>query len=150
MKQENQLQNSTKNKGFRFIIVGVVNTVIDFIILNVLSLIGVPKIAANTASTGVSMLFSFFMNKKWTFSSLSKNYLREIILFFVFTLFGLWVIQNGVMWLILTFVPHFGLPDWLFLNISKLVASVPSLIWNYLTYDRFVFRKDEVDGKNRN
>ena len=92
MKQENQLQDSTKNKGFRFIIVGVVNTVIDFIILNVLSLIGVPKIAANTASTGVSMLFSFFMNKKWTFSSSSKNYLREIILFFVFTLFGLWVI----------------------------------------------------------
>jgi putative flippase GtrA len=74
-----------------------------------------------------------------------------MVLFFVFSIFGLWVIQNGGMQLILVLVPHFGLPDWLFLNIAKVFASVPSLIWNYITYQKFVFREDsptETDPKS--
>lgn len=136
-------ENSTSNKGIRFVVVGFINTALDFLILNALSAIGVNKIVANTLSTGIAMIFSFFMNKKWTFNSNSKKYLREMVLFFGFTLFGLWIIQNGVMWLVLNYAPHFGLPDWIFLNIAKLCASVPSLIWNYLTYDRFVFRNSK-------
>jgi putative flippase GtrA len=136
-----------KSKKFRFVVVGGTNTVVDFAILNGLAAVGLPKIAANTASTGLAMTLSFFMNKKWTFNSASKNYLREVVLFIIFTLFGLWVIQNGAMWLILTFAPHFGLPDWVFLNLAKVIASAPSLIWNYLSYNRFVFK--EAHGQNR-
>ena len=85
------------------------------------------------------MVFSFFMNKKWTFRNAGQNYLRQVILFFIFTMIGIWVIQNGFIWLIQTFVPHFGLPDVLFDNAAKLIASVPSLIWNYITYNNIVF-----------
>lgn len=135
----------------RFAIIGVANTGLDFLILNVLVIVGLPEIAANTISTGIAMAFSFFMNKKWTFSSESKNYMQEIILFLVFTLFGLWVIQNGIIWLIVHYLPHFGLNDILLLNAAKLMASVFSLTWNYLTYDRFVFKKAEAEhGKDSN
>ena len=48
--------------------------------------------------------------------------------------------QSGCIWLIETYLPRFGLPDWLFANAAKVIASVPSLTWNYLTYNRFVFR----------
>ena len=137
--QPESAKNLTSKKPLRFAIIGVANTGLDFLILNVLVIVGLPEIAANTISTGIAMAFSFFMNKKWTFSSESKNYMQEIILFLVFTLFGLWVIQNGIIWLLVNHAPHFGLGDGLFLNVAKLIASPVSLTWNYLTYDRFVF-----------
>ena len=143
--QLESVKSSTSKKPLKFAIIGVANTGLDFLILNILVLIGLPQIAANTISTGLTMTFSFFMNKKWTFNSNSKNYAREVGLFIAFTLFGLWVIQNGVIWLTVHYLPHFGLSDLIVLNIAKLVASVFSLTWNYLTYDRFVFRK-KVSG----
>jgi putative flippase GtrA len=62
-------------------------------------------------------------------------------LFFVFTIIGIWVIQNGCIFLIQNFAPHFGLSDFLFANIAKIIASIPSLIWNYITYNKIVFRE---------
>ena len=126
-------------KPIRFVLVGISNTVLDFVVLNVLLFCGINILFANTISTGIAMLYSFFMNKKWTFRNAGQNYLRQVILFFIFTMIGIWVIQNGFIWLIQTFVPHFGLPDVLFDNAAKLMASVPSLIWNYITYNNIVF-----------
>lgn len=130
-------------KPLRFIIVGVSNTVVDFALMNIFKLVGLNLIVANTISTGIAMIYSFFMNKKWTFRNAGDNYIRQVILFFLFTIIGIWVIQNGFMWLINTYVPHFGLSDQLFANIAKLAASVPSLTWNYLTYNRFVFKENK-------
>lgn len=127
-------------KPVRFIIVGAINTVIDFGIMNILKFIGLPIIAANTISTGAAMVCSFFLNKKYTFKDAGNNYAREVILFFAFTMIGIWGIQNGAIYLITTYLPHFGLSDQLFANVAKLLASVFSLTWNYLTYNRVVFK----------
>ena len=143
-----QNKTSTK-KPLRFVIVGISNTVLDFVLMNIMRLVGLNLIVANTISTGTAMVYSFFMNKKWTFRNAGKNYLRQVVLFFIFTIIGIWVIQNGFIWLINTYTPHFGLSDTIFENVAKLVASVPSLIWNYLTYNFIVFRepKSEVESK---
>ena len=105
-----QNKTSTK-KPLRFIIVGISNTVLDFVLMNIMRLVGLNLIAANTISTGTAMVYSFFMNKKWTFRNAGKNYLRQVVLFFIFTIIGIWVIQNGFIWLINTYIPHFGLSD---------------------------------------
>ena len=86
------------------------------------------------------MMCSFFLNKKYTFHGAGNNYVREVILFFIFTMVGIWGIQNGAIYLITKYLPHFGLGDQLFANVAKLLASVFSLTWNYLTYNRFVFK----------
>lgn len=70
----------------RFIIVGSINTVIDFSILFTLATIfNTPKELANFISTFIAFLFSFFANKKYTFKSTSKNlttiYYRHAIWF---------------------------------------------------------------------
>ena len=135
-----QNKTSTK-KPLRFIIVGISNTVLDFVLMNIMRLVGLNLIVANTISTGTAMVYSFFMNKKWTFRNAGKNYLRQVVLFFIFTIIGIWVIQNGFIWLIETYSPHFGLSDQLFANVAKLAASIPSLIWNYITYNKIVFRE---------
>ena len=129
----------TKHRPLRFIVVGVSNTVLDFTLMNLLSLAGLNLIIANTISTGIAMIYSFLMNKKWTFRNAGQDYLRQVILFFVFTAIGIWVIQNGLIILAQHYLPRFGLPDQAFNNLAKLVASVFSLTWNYLTYNRFVF-----------
>ena len=99
-----------KNKAQigRFAIVGTINTIIDFGLLFSLTFLGLPKLAANTVSTGIAFVFSFFANKKYTFKSTSKNIKYEMVSFVIVTLFGLWVLQNGTIWLItpLNYLPR--------------------------------------------
>lgn len=126
----------------RFIIVGVINTALDFLLFNLLMRTVLPNaIIANTISTTIAMVFSFFVNKKWTFQDAGDQYVKQVVLFFVFTLFGLYVIQNSLIILIKNTIPHFGIDEQLFLNIAKLAASVGSMTWNYFTYKYFVFKK---------
>lgn len=132
-------------KPLRFVIVGAVNTVLDFSLMNIFRLAGLDIIIANTMSTGIAMVASFFLNKKWTFRNAGQNYTKQVVLFFVFTMIGIWIIQNGCIWLITTYVPHFGLTDQLFANLAKVIASIPSLMWNYITYAKIVFAKTNTD-----
>lgn len=133
-------------KPIRFVLVGISNTVLDFVVLNVLLFCGINILFANTISTGIAMLYSFFMNKKWTFRNAGNNYIREVILFFIFTIIGIWVIQNGCIYLLNLIVPDFGLPEVIYNNAIKLAASIPSLTWNYLTYNRFVFTNNKKES----
>lgn len=133
-------------KPIRFVLVGISNTVLDFLVLNILLFCKVNILFANTISTGIAMLYSFFMNKKWTFRNSGDNYVREVILFFIFTAIGIWVIQNGCIYLLNLIVPDFGLPEIIYNNVIKLAASIPSLTWNYLTYNRFVFTNNKKES----
>lgn len=133
-------------KPIRFVLVGISNTVLDFLVLNILLFCKVNILFANTISTGIAMLYSFFMNKKWTFRNSGDNYIREVVLFFIFTAIGIWVIQNGCIYLLNLIVPDFGLPEIIYNNAIKLAASIPSLTWNYLTYNRFVFTNNKKES----
>lgn len=128
----------------RFTIVGSINTVIDFSILFTLTtLFNVPKELANFISTFVAFLFSFFANKKYTFKSTSKNLKRQFLLFTVVTLFGLWVIQTIIIAAITPVFTNLGANKSTALLISKLLATIVSLIWNYTLYSRVVFKKSK-------
>ena len=128
----------------RFTIVGSINTVIDFSILFTLTtLFNVPKELANFISTFVAFLFSFFANKKYTFKSTSKNLKRQFLLFTAVTLFGLWVIQTIIITAITPVFTNLGINKPAALLISKLIATIASLIWNYTLYSRVVFKKSK-------
>ena len=125
----------------RFIIVGGVNTALDFGILFFLTFLGLDKIVANYFSTGIALIFSFFANKSFTFKHKEGNAKKQFILFLVITLFGLWVIQPIIIWgsttLLASQIPNEAIN----LFIAKLIATVASLIWNYILYSRIVFKK---------
>lgn len=133
-----------KNKAQigRFAIVGTINTIIDFGLLFLLTFIGLPKLAANTISTGIAFVFSFFANKKYTFKSTSKNIKYEMVSFVIVTLFGLWVLQNGTIWLITPLIKSFITNERISLFVAKLFATAISLVWNYCLYDKVVFKKE--------
>ncbi|MDB5168269.1 MAG: sugar translocase [Candidatus Saccharibacteria bacterium] len=126
----------------RFVAVGGFNTLIDIGLLFALKTLGLPVITANLISTTIAFCFSFFANKKYTFKSTDTNVKREIILFTIVTLFGLWVLQSVVIKLLTTIVPQELSDDAVLLG-AKLIATVVTMIWNYVMYSRFVFVKDK-------
>lgn len=128
-------------KPLTFAAIGAANTALDFGVLFILRTLGLPAIAANTLSTSVAFVFSFIMNRKYTFKSSGNNIKRELVLFVVVTLFGLWVLQNIVIWLLSPLIVSLGAGDSAALMVSKLAATAVSLTWNYFMYDNFVFKR---------
>jgi putative flippase GtrA len=131
-----------KTQKLRFIAVGVINTTLDFGILFSLKALGLPAIPANILSTSAAFCFSFFANKKYTFKTQSSNVKRELLLFVIVTLFGLWVLQSLVIQLVTVTLAGSVLPPDAVLFIAKLFATVVSLVWNYTLYSRVVFKQE--------
>ena len=121
---------SKNRQKIRFLLVGGTNTAIDFGLLFILNTLGLPRVPSNTISTGVAFIFSFFANRNFTFSANSGNIKKQITLFIIVTLFGLWVIQPIIISLISN------------LLVGKIIATAVTLVWNYLFYSRLVFKKE--------
>lgn len=138
-----------------FGLVGILNTLLDFVIYNQLSSkVGLSLVQANFVSTTVAMAFSFIANKRVVFKKHSGSIVKQALVFFAVTAFGLYVLQTGTI-LLLTDVwlypVHLGLltfhaigvrnhDDFLIKNGAKAIATAVSLAWNYVMYKRVVFR----------
>jgi len=129
---------SRRLKPLRFILVGILNTGIDFVVLFALTKAGVELILANMISTSCALAFSFFVNRSFTFGSNGNKYIQGAK-FMLVTLTSLWVLQPVILLLITgALTPATGSDISLFG--AKVVATVASMIWNYLFYDRYVFK----------
>lgn len=133
------IKNSSQK--VRFLLVGGINTAIDFGLLFLLRSFGLPVITSNIISTTAAFCFSFFANKKYTFKTTDTNIVREIVFFVAITLFGLWVLQTVVIYVVTAAFSGLNIPESLTLLIAKLVATVVSLVWNYTMYSRVVFAR---------
>jgi len=125
----------------RFVLVGGTNTAIDFAILFGLKSLGLPALTSNFISTSVALIFSFFANKKFTFKDNNTGDKTQFIKFLAITLFGLWVIQPVIIWLAGLMLQPINLNDYIVLLIGKLLATCVTLVWNYLLYRKFVYKK---------
>ena len=126
----------------RFAIVGGINTLIDFVVLFVLVNFGLPIIISNFISTSIALIFSFFANQKYTFQSSNKFNSSKFAIFLIITLFGLWVLQPLIINFVSSLLISYSFDKNINLLISKLFATLVTLVWNYLLYRRFVFKKD--------
>lgn len=131
----------------KFGAVGVLNTVLDFGILNLL--ISIFKIYAgagvailNAVSFGVAVIHSYFWNKFWIFKKKeTAGITGEFIQFLTVSVIGI-LINSGTIYLITTIIkPQFGISAILWVNLAKLIATVISLFWNFLGYKFIVFKK---------
>ncbi len=126
----------------KFALVGVLNTAIDFGVLN--SLIIVTKIAGgagiiplNVISFSTATANSYYWNKKWVFGVNKSSF----VVFLAVTLIGLGI-NTGVVYALTTFVsPVFVTSSVLWANFAKVLATILSLIWNFVGYRLVVFKK---------
>lgn len=126
----------------RFALVGGANTALDFILLFLFVNLGVNKIVANYFSTGISLIFSFFANKSFTFKNKSANAKKQFGIFLLVTITGLWVLQPLIIWAVTSILESYVSNEAALLFFAKLIATLASLTWNYFLYSRLVFKKE--------
>lgn len=128
----------------RFVVVGVANTGIDFGVLFLLKIVGLPEIPANIISTSIAFCFSFFANKNYTFKATGTNIARELTLFIIIALIGAWVIQSAVLYATLSLLSNLHLSEYVSLFIAKIAAVGVNMVWSYVMYSRVVFKKENI------
>lgn len=127
----------------KFGLVGVLNTAIDFGILNILlaltHIVSGPLILfLNTVSFSTASINSYYWNRSWVFHGAKKS---DFVSFMAVTLIGL-AINSAIIFTLTTFVhPALGLNAAQWANAAKLLATSVSLIWNFVGYRVIVFAK---------
>ena len=115
----------------------------ELLILFSLKALGINVAFSNIVSTGVTFIISFILNKKITFNSTNKTKqenIKEFLSFTIITLFGLWAIQTLVIYIITSILSNILISN-ITLFIAKIIATIFSLIWNFVLYKKVVFKK---------
>lgn len=139
----------------KFIIVGFSNTALDFGVLNLLSLLtsvtsGFIVGGVNIPGFVLAASNSYFWNKFWVFrrekndlsseASAKEDY-SDFFTFLTVAVAGLFL-NAGIVISITTFIhPILGLSPAQWLNMAKVVSTVASLVFNFLGFKFFVFKK---------
>ncbi len=143
-----QLQDSKLFKQIlRFAVVGVINTGLDLVVLNVLIAIthqgknGVYYSVYNGIAFLVALTNSYFMNKHWTFAGQgTSNKAVEVSEFVIVSLIG-FVINVAVASAVVNWIPPVFGADKLWPSFGALCGTAVGLIWNFIGYKLVVFEK---------
>lgn len=128
----------------KFAAVGFLNTAIDFGLLNLLSQAtgitqGLFLGGINVPAAGIAMLNSYFWNKYWVFRGGGGSATSDIPKFVIVSV-GAILINSAIVAIGTEFPAPFGLSPQLWLNVTKVLATVASFLWNFVGYKLFVFR----------
>jgi putative flippase GtrA len=140
-----------------FCLVGLMTTVIDFVVFNLLTrpALGWRRIPANLVSVTCAMIWSFLANWQIVFQSDAQDWLGRAGRFLVTTAFSAFVLQNLVLYwttsiwqaptrMALSLVGRLRLkhpldPDLISRNTCKTMAVSAGLVWNFCWYKFFVY-----------
>lgn len=128
----------------KFFITGVFNTSFDISIVNLLSYTfavyaGGGIVLISTVSFFIVLIFSYLINRSWSFAATHSISIREFFSFTIASL-GSFVINTVILYVLTTVTgaPH-GIADALWINIVKLMTTVISMTWNFIAFRYFVF-----------
>ena len=123
-------------KMIKFAIVGVTNLIVDFTIFFSLISFDFWKkhyLGANFTAFCVAVIWSFYINKKWTFRNHDKNYSAQYIKFFAVSFIGLLLAEL----ILYIFVDILLLAHiW-----GKLTAVFLIYFWNFFANHWWTFKK---------
>ena len=115
----------------KFGVVGVIATVIDFGIMNLLHYgLGLNILIANTSGFIVSLIFNYVASMKYVFAHKEGMSRREFIIFVVLSMIGL-VLNDGI---VLALNAGLGLEA----NIAKICATALVMVYNFVTRKIFL------------
>jgi len=130
------LQHPTVKQFSRFIIIGFLNTGLDWAVFFALTS-WVPFflrhiLIANTIAFGVGFCSSYFFNRRWTFRSTDPRVAKQLSTFLLVNIVGLGM--NLVIVGTVYYATHSRL-------LSKTLAVGIVLFWNFLAGRKFAFKK---------
>lgn len=116
----------------KFIIVGGIATIIDFVLLYILKeFVGINEIVSNTISFTISLIYNYIASIKWVFDvDNNKNQNKQFVTFVVFSFIGLFI-NNLILWIC---IDKFSINYLL----GKVIATGIVMIFNFVTRKRFL------------
>jgi putative flippase GtrA len=127
-----RLNSAATRQFIKFAIIGVSNTVLDFIIFSGLHWLGLNYLVANVISFSTAVLNSYYWNRRWTFRSQNTNWRAEMVKFIAVSIIGL-VGNEAILWTLVSrgsWTPVMG----------KIAATAVVLIWNFIANRLWTFR----------
>lgn len=139
------LSDTSSNKEIerfsRFLAVGAVGTLLDFSLLTLLKLAGLPTLLANSLSFTAGLVNNFTWNRLWTFGdAIQPDWRRQLVQFTAVSLVGLALNNLIVLSLEGIFGTMLGQPDWGYLP-AKVIATGVVVFWNYFANCMWTFKK---------
>jgi len=159
-----------KHRVSLFAVVGVINTLVDIVLLNILRIAthtttdqSNKLIVLNLISASTVALLSFYLNRRFVFKAQdTKNHM--IVPFLLITLSGIFILQS----LVIKFTLHRFDPIAQFFmdlgqhlpiiknfsfnfyeaNIAKVCATAASMVWNYTWYQKVIFKSGNTIRKS--
>ncbi|MEO5361474.1 MAG: GtrA family protein [Nitrospirota bacterium] len=133
-----------------FALIGVLNTFVDLLVLNIETVITGMKTGTPYAlQKGISFLFgvacSYYFNKRWAFKDKSKERLGvKFSLFMMISVVGA-LINVATAAFSVTYLRSIlnyeTLSAQVWVNIGALLGTAAALAWNFLGYKFFVFKE---------
>ena len=130
----------------KFGLIGVLNTVVDFGILNILIFAtgfdkGLPLASLNIVSFSVAVTNSYLWNKNWVFEGNGKKTRTEFMEFAVVSVIAA-VVSSAIVGGVTEYLaPPGNLSSEQWANVAKILAVIFSFTWNFLGYKFIVFRR---------
>lgn len=125
------------NQIAKFGVVGIIATLIDYILLFILTdVFKIYYMTSSIISFSVSLIFNYIASIKWVFNVEHKQTYKDGLLFLIFSLIGLWINQE-VMYLT---VEKLGI----YYMISKIFATGIVMVWNFITRKIFIENYEKV------
>lgn len=117
---------------FRFGIVGVIATLIDFIFLYFFKeLCNFSIVFSNTLSFVISVLYNYWASLTFVFDvNQEKSKKKNFVIFIVCSLIGL-LINDAIVWIVTDFI-H------IYYMISKVIATIVVMVFNFITRKKFL------------
>lgn len=130
--------SDTGRQVARLAVIGVLNTVNFFMLMNVFRLIGIGLIASVTLAFAVATFVSYVLNRRWTFGlPESAGGAGETARFYLVNIVA-WAVTVGVISLAdLAFGPLSRIGE----NLASLAAAVVTLLPKFFSYRDVVFGK---------
>ncbi len=130
-----------------FVLVGLLNTAIDFAILNLLILLthhnsGMWLIGFTCAGFLAAVINSYVLNGRLTFRGQTSDSSHHFLRFVAVNAGGL-VINSTIVWSLVQISGH-RFPVVVIINVGKALAVFCSLTWNYIATKRWVFNASSV------
>ena len=115
----------------KFGIVGVIATLIDYIILFILTeYVGLYYLISSIISFSISLIFNYILSIIWVFNIKKKQIYKELLLFVILSIVGL--IINQIILYFCTDILN------CYYMISKMIATVIVMIYNFITRKKFI------------
>lgn len=128
-----KLDKKTENlliQIFKFVIVGGIATLIDFILLFVFKeVVHLQVIISNTLSFCISLIYNYIASVRWVFDvNRDKDPKKNFLIFLIFSIIGL-AINDLIMYLLINKLSTF---------ISKIIATAIVMVFNFITRKMFL------------